>query len=144
MPDISTLWDIVSLSIIPLILSPLYFWYTTKNTFHLIGFAGVVLTSLSVDALKRYIFPSQHRPRGAKGCDLFCIHETDENRPGMPSGHAATVAFYGIFYNIKSPIYLIYVLLMAVSRYMKNCHSIPQIVAGLLFGAVMGLVFKQY
>ena len=140
----STPWDIISLTLIPLILSPIYFWYSTQNTYHLVGFAGIMITSLSVDFLKKFIFPNQHRPPKAKGCDLFCLHETDEDRPGMPSGHAATVAFYGTFYSIKNPLYIIYVILMAASRYMKNCHSIPQIIAGLLFGAGMGLLFKQY
>lgn len=137
-------WDLISLTIIPLILSPLYYYYISGEFQHIVGFVGIIFTSFSVDLLKQFVFPLQHRPSGAKGCDLFCIHETDENRPGMPSGHAATVAFYGTFYNIKSPLYLIYVLLMAASRYMKNCHSFPQIVAGLLFGAGMGFVFKQY
>jgi membrane-associated phospholipid phosphatase len=142
MAYLSIAWDIISLSLIPLILSPLYFWYTTNNIYHLIGFAGIMLTSVSVEALKRFVFSSQHRPQRAKGCDLFCLHETDEGRPGMPSGHAATVAFYGTFYSITNPIYIIYVILMATARYMKNCHSIPQIVAGLLFGAAFGLLFK--
>ena len=140
----STTWDIISLTLIPLILSPIYFWYSTQNTYHLIGFAGIMITSLSVEVLKQTLFSNQYRPSKAKGCDLFCLHETDEDKPGMPSGHAATVAFYGTFYNIQNPLYLIYVILMAISRYMKNCHSIPQIIAGLLFGASMGLLFKQY
>jgi membrane-associated phospholipid phosphatase len=138
-----SIWDVISISLVPLMLSPLYFWFMTNNTKHLIGFAGLVVTSISVESLKKYVFTSQHRPRGAKGCDLFCIHNSDENKPGMPSGHAATVAFYGTFYNITNPLYIIYVILMATSRYMKKCHSIPQIIAGLLFGAGMGFLFKK-
>lgn len=139
-----TPWDIISLTLVPLLLSPIYFWYSTQNTYHLVGFAGIMITSLSVELLKNFIFPNQHRPSKAKGCDLFCLHKTDENKPGMPSGHAATVAFYGTFYNIKNPLYIIYVVLMAVSRYMKNCHTIPQIIAGLLFGAGMGFLFRKH
>jgi membrane-associated phospholipid phosphatase len=140
--NLPQIWDLVSLSIIPLILSPIYYFYTTGNQYHLLGFIGIIITSVSVELLKKYVFTTQYRPRGAKGCDLFCIHETDEGLSGMPSGHAATVAFYGTFYNITNPFYIMYVLLIAASRYMKKCHSIPQIVAGLLFGTSMGLLFK--
>lgn len=141
---IPSIWDITSLSLIPLVLSPLYFWYTTQNIYHLIGFAGIILTVISVEALKYFVFPGQYRPTNAKGCDLFCLHETDENKPGMPSGHAATVAFYGLFYNITNPLYIGYVALMVTSRYRKHCHTIPQIIAGLLFGAGIGNLCKQY
>lgn len=141
---IPSVWDMLSLSLMPLVLSPLYFWYTTQNTYHLFVFAGIILIVISVEALKHFVFSDQHRPPNAKGCDLFCLHETDENKPGMPSGHVATVAFYGVLYNITNPLYILYVALIATSRYRKHCHTIPQIIAGLLFGSGVGFLYKQY
>ena len=139
-----TAWDIVSLSIIPLILSPIYFWYISGNIHHLIGFAGLIGTSFTIEMIKHFILSDIHRPHGAKGCDLLCLHESDENQPGMPSGHAATMGFYGMYYGITDPLYFIYTLIMVISRYMKKCHNWQQITAGLLFGAIIGHMFTSF
>ena len=137
-------WDIISLSIIIVILSPLYFWYTTQNTVHIVAFFGNIVTALSVELLKKYVFSENHRPSGAKGCNLLCSSENDEGKPGMPSGHSATMGFFAAYYGIKNPLYYIYTILMALSRNMKKCHTWPQIISGLLFGTGMGLVFKYH
>ena len=132
-------WDIISTSdILFVVLAPLYQYVMTNNTVHLVAFSSIQLLSICIELTKKYILPTCLRPRGAKGCDIFNRSPDDNGKPGMPSGHSASIAFYGAFYNITSPIFLAYVALVAMSRYYKRCHSIEQILAGLAIGAGAG------
>lgn len=138
------IWDLISLTIIPLILSPLYFWYMSGyNPIHIIAFIGMILLGFTIEGIKKYILPNFTRPLGAKGCDLLCLSPDDNGMPGMPSGHCATVAFYGTYYGISSPLYYIYEFLIALSRYMKHCHSLDQIIIGIGLGSGIGFGVRK-
>lgn len=133
-----SVWDIISMSEIILIISPIYFYIKSHNIIHVAALIGLIATLIATEGIKQYMLPSWKRPSGAKGCDLLCKSPSDEGRPGMPSGHMAVTAFYGAFYKITSPFYYIYAILIALSRYYKRCHSIAQIIGGTIFGASCG------
>jgi acid phosphatase family membrane protein YuiD len=109
---------------------------------HLYGFVGIIFTGALVDIIKRFILPTMSRPQGAKGCDLLCKSTNDTNKPGMPSGHTAMIAFFGSYYGIQSPYFIIYAVLIMMSRYFKKCHTLMQILAGLLLGLSIGIGFR--
>jgi membrane-associated phospholipid phosphatase len=132
-------WDIISTSdVLFVFFAPLYKYITTYNPIHLVAFTGIQLLSISIELTKQYILPSCSRPKGAKGCDILNQNEDDNGKPGMPSGHSASIAFYGAFYDITDPLFLLFVALVAMSRYFKKCHSIAQIIVGLSIGAGLG------
>ena len=82
-------------------------------------------------------------------CDLLNMRVYKKGSAGFPSGHmAATVFFYtylllkghSSYVNaitsdiMKVYTYMFLVFLMGVSRYMKNCHNVIQIVGGSFVG----------
>jgi len=133
-------WDLVSISELGVVLSPIYFYFQTTDPKHIIAILGTIVTAAIVESSKIYLFPFWSRPAGARGCDLLTIDGSAENKPGFPSGHSAMIAYFGAFYGLwNSPYFLMYVAAIAASRYFKRCHSIPQIVAGLILGVVLGI-----
>jgi membrane-associated phospholipid phosphatase len=132
------IWNTISLSELLIPLFPTYWYLTTWNPIHLYGFLGIILTGSLVEIIKKFILPTMTRPEGAKGCDLLCKSTNDTNKPGMPSGHTAMIAFFGSYYGIQSPYFIGYVILIMMSRYFKKCHTIMQILAGLLLGLCIG------
>lgn len=133
-----TFWDYISLSELILLLSPIYFWFTTYNTMHLVALVGIIVTMAITEGIKHFILPTWSRPTGAKGCDLLCLSPNDEGKPGMPSGHMSSLGFYGGFYQITNPLFYVYGLLVAMSRWAKRCHSVDQIIAGAVMGGGLG------
>lgn len=137
-------WDYISFSeVLFILIVPIYQYIQTLDPVHLVAFFGVQITNIAVEGLKAFVFPTYSRPRGAKRCDLLNTCPNDNGKPGMPSGHSAAIAFYGVFYKISNPLFLVYVALIAASRYFKKCHSIPQIIVGLLFGATLGYLARR-
>ena len=57
----------------------------------------------------------------------------------MPSGHMSSLGFYAGFYKITDPFFYVYGLLVAASRWEKQCHTPAQITAGAVMGAGLGL-----
>jgi hypothetical protein len=138
-----TFWDYVSLSELVVLLSPLYFWFTTYNVIHLIAFAGIILTMGITESIKHFVLPTWSRPSGAKGCDLLCLSPNDEGKPGMPSGHMSSLGFYAGFYKITDPFFYVYGLLVAASRWAKRCHTPAQITAGAVMGTGLGYAGRE-
>ncbi len=100
---------------------------------------------LKVDVVKQ----ASPRLKGARDCDLMCMDGNQEGKPGMPSGHSSAAAFFSAFYYqqttnpwIKAGLVL-YVIIMMVSRYMKRCHSIPQIAVGGIIGLLMNYLVQS-
>lgn len=136
-------WNAISLSELLVNAVPIYWYFTTWNNIHIFGFLGIVLTATIVELSKKYILPNWSRPDGASGCDLLCRSHNDEGKPGMPSGHTAMIAFFGSYYSIQSPYFWTYALLIMLSRYFKKCHTIAQIIVGLLLGLLLGYGTRQ-
>jgi membrane-associated phospholipid phosphatase len=84
------------------------------------------------------------RPIGASGCDILCMSGAAGGRAGFPSGHmtTATLLVIGLYHHSRSPLTLIigipWCAAMAWARYTKECHTLPQIAAGVLWGGALG------
>lgn len=137
--SLETLWNVISLSELIVLVSPIYFWMTTHNIIHILAILGIIVTMTITESIKHWILPSWSRPKGARGCDLLCTSQNDDGKPGMPSGHMSSLAFYGGFYNITNPLFYVYGILVAVSRWGKRCHSLDQILGGTILGGALGI-----
>jgi membrane-associated phospholipid phosphatase len=134
-----SIWDYISFSeIIFIFAMPIYYFIITHDSIHIFALLGIQGTNIVVELLKRFVFYDWKRPQNATRCDLLNMSKYDGNMPGMPSGHSATIAFYGAFYGITSPLFYSYVVLIGMSRYFKNCHTIMQIIMGLVLGGALG------
>jgi membrane-associated phospholipid phosphatase len=126
-------------------------YFTTFNTVHLKAIAGMIGTVGSSEFLKYNVIGSlSPRPDDATDCNLFCNDGKQGNKPGMPSGHSSHVSFFSGFYaqqtnNIYAQSALaVYALMVMISRYMKHCHTIPQIISGALYGIISSIFVARY
>jgi membrane-associated phospholipid phosphatase len=135
-----TIWNIISLSEVGVLMAPIVLYLQNYNIRHIIAFAGIITTACITEGLKIIVFPKWHRPNGAFGCDLLTIAGSAEGRPGFPSGHSSMISFFGAYYGLLgNSSFLLYVGLIAASRYYKRCHTISQILGGLGLGIAIGL-----
>ena len=119
----------------------------TKNMIHLKAFIGLFVTSIISETIKyNLIGDLSPRPFGATDCNLLCNDGNQAGKPGMPSSHSAEVAFIlGYYSQITDNKYirlslLFYAAAVMLSRYLKNCHSIPQIMVGTVLGLFISCV----
>jgi hypothetical protein len=144
--------DAVSLSFLGAFVGPVVAWAATRDTWWLwllgalIGanavVAGVKTATHGVDVRGSWLV----RPAGAHGCDAFCAAGASGGAPGFPSGHMTTVATVvaGAWLGLREKsdgTRLLVVLLgvpwiaaMAWARWAKRCHTVPQILAGVIWG----------
>jgi membrane-associated phospholipid phosphatase len=82
------------------------------------------------------------RPENGSGCLFEDSGDKDYLfKTGFPSGHAATTTLF-CAYNIKNNLNniplvifnIFLILIIAWSRWYKNCHTVIQLVAGILYG----------
>lgn len=103
--------------------------------------------------LSRVILPKSGiylRPANAMNCSIFNTGGSYINRIGMPSGHVLLTTYIllstGYLLNFSLPSMIgiyIWILLMAISRIKKNCHTILQVIIGFIIGALIAFgVFK--
>ena len=133
--------NIISGSIGLVFIVPFILYYITGNGIHFKAFLGVSGTAIVSETLKYFfIRDSSPRPKGAKDCDLLCSDGNQGGKPGMPSSHSAEVVFFSAFYYqqtsnpVIQSILIIYAGIMMISRYIKRCHTINQILVGALLG----------
>ena len=141
--------DLISMSAALMYVVPVLGYVLSGNFIHIKAFIGLFATMGLSESIKHFIIKeSSPRPKGAYDCNLWCNDGLQEGRPGMPSGHSTQVAFFASFYydqtnNKWVRVGLIfYALLVMTSRYMKRCHTIPQIASGALFGWTMSRCVK--
>ena len=138
------LQDLISLSTTLLYVVPVIGYIISGNFIHINAFLGLFATMGLGEAIKHGVIKeSSPRPKGAYDCNLWCNDGAQEGRPGMPSSHSSQVTFFAFFYYdqtnnewIRAGLVL-YALLVMISRYLKRCHTIPQIAAGALLGWTM-------
>ena len=125
---------------------PFVLYIFTGNYIHFKAFLGTAGTTIISEAIKYFIIgKASPRPQGAKNCNLLCNDGNQSGQPGMPSGHSSEVAFFSGYYyqQTTNPFIrgalILYAGLIMVSRYIKRCHTINQIVVGALLG--LGLSF---
>ena len=137
---LSTIWDGISLSTLLLYVIPVIFYLQYSTWIHLKGTIIMILLTIVSESLKNTILKHDLRPFGARDCNGLCNDGDQSGKPGMPSTHTAIASFFAYYYskhttNIYIQTGLItYAGLVALSRYMKKCHSIPQIIVGALLG----------
>jgi membrane-associated phospholipid phosphatase len=142
--------NLISMSVGLLYILPVIFYWNTNNTIHLKGFFGLIGTTILSEFIK-YIFvgKASPRPKGARDCNLFCNDGKQEGQPGMPSSHSAEAVFFSAFYfkQTANPILkaglVIYPILVMISRYLKNCHTINQVSAGAILGLSSVWIVRQ-
>lgn len=112
----------------------------------------IALVAFLTEVLKRLIGNDQswnQRPTGACRCNLSETASDVSHRPGFPSGHATVSTFLvvSLWYLARAPSVLLFgipwVLWVATNRLQKQCHTVSQVVAGGLLGAIAGLLFKM-
>lgn len=140
--------DLASMSVLLGYIIPPVLFIITKNIIHLKAFIGLLATSVISESLKyNFIKNLSPRPFGATDCNLFCNDGNQAGRPGMPSSHSSEAAFIvGYYYQLIDNRYIrvslvIYAASIMLSRYLKSCHSIPQIIVGALLGIFLHLFF---
>jgi membrane-associated phospholipid phosphatase len=143
--------NILSLTILVALGYPLVFAVCCGDRFHrylivgLLGLNALVagIKQLSLRALDGTL---ARRPAGARACDLFCMGGPVGGQAGFPSGHMATVAMFTTalwMHTGDSNIFwlgVVWVAGMGWSRWIKQCHTREQIVAGAILGAGSGLL----
>jgi membrane-associated phospholipid phosphatase len=130
-------------------LAPLILFIMTNNPIHIKAFIGIGSTTIISESLKPFFSKLSPRPSQALNCNLLCNDGPQGGRSGMPSSHSATVAFLTGFYiseidSIIGKLFLVgYAILVMASRYVKNCHTIPQIIIGALLGFSLSLLVRH-
>ena len=139
--------DFISNSILIIYVIPIILYGITRKPYHKIAFIGALATNAISEIIKHvFIKDISPRPQGAMNCDIMCSNGNQEGKPGMPSSHAATIAFFATYYychtsNLYIRAILIgYALLVMMSRYHKRCHTVPQIMVGALLGWSIGML----
>jgi membrane-associated phospholipid phosphatase len=142
--------DTISASVILLYIIPFFLYIFTGNNIHFKAFLGTAGTTIISETIKYFfIGDASPRPQGAKDCNFLCNDGNQSGRPGMPSGHSSEVAFFSGFYYqqttnpIIRSILVIYAGLVMLSRYIKRCHTINQIVAGGLLGLSLSWIVAR-
>lgn len=140
--EITNLMNTISMSTGLLYVIPVILYYVTGNIIHFKAFLGVTGTTIISETIKYFfIGKASPRPQGARDCNMLCNDGNQSGRPGMPSSHSASVVFFYGFYAqqpftnpVISNILLGYALLVMLSRYIKLCHSLSQIIVGATLG----------
>jgi hypothetical protein len=138
--------DFISSSILIVYIIPIMLYGITHQPYHKIVFIGTLATNAISECIKHiFIKEVSPRPKGAMNCDIMCTNGNQEGKPGMPSSHAATIAFFTIYYLRHTDHFYLrailigYAALVMMSRYHKRCHTVPQIMAGALLGGSIGI-----
>jgi hypothetical protein len=123
------------------------------NPFYLLHAILTVLVAKSTDFIKfickGYMtdYPWLKRPDGACDCDLSNGGGNVGDRCGFPSGHSAITAFLVIPYwfrgDISTAAAAVALGAMGWARWVKQCHNLTQIGAGLAWGGAIGWLFAR-
>lgn len=142
--------DLVSISVILLYIIPIVLYLITNNSIHITALLGVAGTTVLSETLKhQFIKEASPRPIGASDCNLLCNDGNRSGKPGMPSSHSAQAAFFSGYYiqltdNIFIKLILIvYAISIMISRYIKRCHSIEQIIVGGILGLSLSWILVR-
>lgn len=143
---LNSIYDLFSIIVV---IANIYFLFNFNITILL----GVLLCVFLQDFIKEITtgwYPSIFkRPNGATNCSVFNTGGLVDKKSGFPSGHVANISFImnflnqdnnNIFYTI---LYYIPIILVAISRYAKNCHNIIQILSGYLLGYILAIFFYR-
>jgi membrane-associated phospholipid phosphatase len=151
-----TFWDIISLSLYPLMFTPGFGFVYSLNILFIYQLIGVIICSFLIK-LTRWTLPKNSitlRPVNAANCNIYNQGGVYNNRIGMPSGHVLLTTFilFSLGYiNYKETFYLnnyfllclVWIVLMAVSRVKRNCHTVLQVIMGAAFGYILYIIWVK-
>lgn len=142
--------DYISSSIIALVCYPFLRFLETQDVKYLYFGVCLIAIDLSTKVIKyltRNLGDLFTRPELATGCDILCREGPCGNKPGFPSGHMTTAAFFSTVFYLTNPsvvtasVGISIIIATAWARYIKNCHNVLQICAGGIYGVIGGAVF---
>ena len=153
--------EIISLYEAIMMLGLLFISLAGKNLFTLIFCIALISKQIPEKILKKLIpFPKKlrERPKGARDCDLLNKGGEFDEKPGFPSGHTTTAWFLFIytlleFFRLKKKGISIYgsiiltglfALLMPIARFGLKCHTIEQVIGGIVLGTLWAGVFYWF
>lgn len=138
------MYDIISLSVCPLTLSPLAIYVITYDKEHISIFIYsiglLVLTEIMKQCAVRISSnPICKRPAGAYNCGALNNDGIVEYAPGFPSGHMTLATFVTVSLCSNTHVCIQiasigYLLCVAESRMKKKCHNIFQVFGGVCIG----------
>lgn len=162
--NFSLLFSIVSLYEFNVYFVIFTLFIATNNIYFLILFASLWSKQVPEKILK-LIAPENinKRPQNAFNCDM--INQggaASSQRSGFPSGHstiASMIATYFVYVfmtaqnkHIKSAskrlliFSVFFAIMMPIVRYLNHCHTILQVISGVLVGVIWGtffIIFEQ-
>jgi len=140
MIQIKSIFDLFSLLVLFVNLYVIF----TLDIIAIIGFILAILIQSILKKLTTNLEPSYifKRPNGARNCGLFNTGGLADDQSGFPSGHMSSISFVMLYLLLKTKnltfsnfmLYNIPILLVAIGRYMKGCHTLIQILAGYTVG----------
>ena len=149
----NTFIDTISVSLVPIVFTPLALFFYTRKPVYFYMFCATIWVGGTTEYIKQGLsMLSQdavfYRPGGTT-CALYNGY-SEPHAPAFPSGHVGITTFVlcALLFTTKRAKLLhyicggAYICLMGYSRYIKQCHNIPQIICGLLYGATWSLLFK--
>jgi hypothetical protein len=143
--------DIISITVCPLALSPLAFYYITQDPQYMWMFVYAASITWITELIKRNIVrysenPVLKRPHGAYNCGAFNNGGNSEYMPGFPSGHVALATFLACAYGRDKNIFLQmlgigYIGCVSYARMKKRCHNLLQVLGGACLGLIAYILF---
>lgn len=144
-------WDIMSLTLSALVASPGFGFLLSLDILYLYQIVGIIFCHFFVKVTR--MMPKNSitlRPPNARDCNIFNKGGDASNRIGMPSGHVLLTTFilfslgyiYAhqkeiMYFNSYMAFVIIFILLMAISRVKRNCHTILQVIVGFVLGTLI-------
>lgn len=132
-------------SLLFFLLTTAVFWYYGFTREAIFFISATITTSVTVIVLKK--FTDTKRPTGAKIKDIST---------GFPSGHSAIAMCLAIVFshflhkfeirnaNLFSDILIVLAIFVGISRLILRVHTFLQVIAGLMIGAIIPLLFTLF
>lgn len=153
--------EVVSLYEAIMMIGLLFLSVAGKNLFTLIFCIALTSKQIPEKILKKIVpIPEKlrARPKGATDCNLLNKGGEFGEKPGFPSGHTTTAWFLFVynlleFFRLKKQGISIYgslivtglfALLMPIARFGLKCHTIEQIIGGMVLGTLWAGVFYWF
>lgn len=148
MLNTAQVWDFLSLTVLGIVAYPLIRYVETFHYVYLHMLISIVCCLVFIKATRHLppAFQFMLRPPAAQNCSILNKGGSYANKIGMPSGHMLTASFVLTFLYLMSPsLFKLYfgtslMILIGLSRYYKHCHTVPQIIFGVITGALLAFI----